>query len=48
MNDALQWLQLLLIPTVGLLWRLSTQLATVVAVQGEHGRRLEILERRHA
>jgi hypothetical protein len=42
----LQAADLLLIPTLGLLWRISTQLATLTAVQREHERRLETLERR--
>jgi len=48
MNDALQWLQLLLVPGIGLLWRISTQLAAITAVQTEHARRIDTLERRHA
>jgi hypothetical protein len=44
----LQAADLLLIPTLGLLWRISTQLATLTAVQREHERRLETLERRMA
>jgi hypothetical protein len=43
--ELLQLVNLLLVPVVGLLWRISTQLATVLAVQEAHDARLKILER---
>jgi len=36
---------LLLLPATGLLWRLSTQIAAIQAMQAEHARRLGELER---
>lgn len=44
MSELLPWLNLLLMPALGMLWRISTQLATLQAVQGEHSRRLDRLE----
>lgn len=44
--DLLQWLNLLLLPVVGLLWRVNERLAHVEAHQVDHGRRLDDLERR--
>lgn len=46
--DFLQWLNLLLLPVLGLLWRVNTRLATVEAHQVDHGRRLADLEGRAA
>ncbi len=37
-------LNLLLFPGLAALWRLSTTLATMAALQGEHSRRLASLE----
>ena len=48
MPDLLQMLNLLLVPTVGLLWRVSGQLATVAAIQTQHETRLQNLERKAA
>jgi len=48
MADVLQLLNLLLVPTVGLLWRVSGQLAHVAAVQGQHEQRIQNLERKPA
>lgn len=48
LHDVLQLADLLLLPTLGMLWRISTQLATLTAVQREHERRLETLERKFA
>ena len=45
-QDVLQLVNLLLVPVVGLLWRISTQLASVTATQDSHSRRLDHLERR--
>ncbi len=44
----LTWLNLLLVPTVGLLWKVSGQLATLTAVQEQHERRISTLERKPA
>lgn len=44
--DLMAVLNLLLVPMVGLLWRISTQLATVSAKLEAHDGRLELLERR--
>ncbi|MFN3812165.1 MAG: hypothetical protein ACK4S6_16290 [Roseateles asaccharophilus] len=44
----LAWLNLLLVPTVGLLWKVSAQLATLTAVQEQHERRITNLERKPA
>lgn len=38
-------LQLLLVPVVGLLWRISHQLATLAATTAAHDQRLDRLER---
>lgn len=43
----LQLLNVLIIPGVGLLWRISNQLSVIQAIQLEHARRLHHLERRH-
>jgi hypothetical protein len=43
--ETLQLLNLLLLPIAGLLWKISTQLAAVVATQAAHHGRLESLER---
>lgn len=40
-------LNLLLLPALGALWKLSTQLATLTAVQAEHGRRLDQHDTQH-
>lgn len=45
MNDALPWLQLLLVPIVGLLMQIQSSLATLTARQADHARRLDNLER---
>lgn len=47
MNE-LAWLNLLLLPTVGLLWRISAQLATNSATQAQHEIRITNLERKTA
>ncbi|MDN3921500.1 hypothetical protein [Roseateles violae] len=44
----LAWLNLLLVPSVALLWRISGQLATLTAVQAQHGERITTLERKRA
>jgi len=44
--DLLPWLNLLLLPALGLLSRISGQLATLEAVQREHERRLNSIEAR--
>lgn len=44
MSEVLPWLNLLLLPAMGLLVRVSSQLATLTAVQAEHQRRLDRLE----
>lgn len=44
MADALSWLNLLLVPTFGLVWQISHTLARLDAVQSEHARRLTQLE----
>jgi len=46
--DMLPWLNLLLLPACGLLVTITKQLATLTAIQGEHGRRLDNLERARA
>jgi len=46
MQDLLPWLNLLLLPAVHYLGKISTSLATLAAVQGEHGRRLDVIESR--
>ena len=48
MIDLLPWLNLLLVPTFGLVWKISHALATLEAVQREHERRLDFIERRVA
>lgn len=45
MADLTTALQLLLIPVVGLLWRISGQLAHLTATTDAHAGRLEMLER---
>lgn len=42
--DLLPWLNLLMLPALGLLSRISGQLATLEAVQREHERRLNALD----
>jgi hypothetical protein len=42
--EALQWLNLLLVPTLALLGKISTQLAALDATQREHARRLDSLD----
>lgn len=42
--ELLQLLNLLIPPAVGLLWRISTQLSALQAVQLEHARRLDRLD----
>jgi hypothetical protein len=44
MSEVLPWLNLLLLPAVGLLMRVSAQLATLAARQEDHARRLDRLE----
>ncbi|WP_416762733.1 hypothetical protein ACNI65_10015 [Roseateles sp. So40a] len=46
--EAFSWLNLLLVPTVGLLWRISAQLATLQSVQQHHEIRITNLERKLA
>lgn len=46
--NILEWLNLLLLPACGLLMRVSGQLATLEAIQREHARRLDTLERSKA
>lgn len=46
--EAFGWLNLLLVPTVGLLWRISGQLAGVQGVQLQHEIRISNLERKFA
>lgn len=48
MNEILPWLNLLLVPSVGLLLRITQQLATLESTQRDHARRLEWLEKRVA
>lgn len=43
MPDLFNMLQLLLIPVVGLLWRISGQLATVAATTAHHAEQLQQL-----
>ena len=40
--------QLAMVPMVALLWRISTQLATLMATIDAHATRLELLERERA
>jgi hypothetical protein len=44
-SSLLEFAQLAMVPVVGLLWRISTQLATLTAQMQAHGARLELLER---
>jgi hypothetical protein len=44
MSDILQWLNLLLVPTVGLLFSINGRIATLEANQGALARRLEKLD----
>ena len=46
--DALQWANMLLVPVVGLLFKISTQLAALQATQAAHADRLGQLERARA
>jgi len=46
--EAFSWLNLLLVPTVGLLWRISAQLASVQGIQQQHEIRITNLERKLA
>jgi hypothetical protein len=43
--ESLAWLNLLLLPGVGLLLRITGQLATLTAVQEQHAARILNLER---
>lgn len=43
--DLAPWLNLLLVPTVALLGRITNQLAALTATQAAHDQRLTILER---
>ena len=43
--ELLPWVNLLLVPAVVLLNRITNQLATITAVQLEHERRLEVLDK---
>lgn len=45
MQDVLPWLNLLLVPIGGLVLRITVQLATLQAVQREHERRLNSIQR---
>ena len=47
-TELLPWLNVLLLPATGLLLRVSGQLATLEAIQREHARRLDNLERQPA
>lgn len=44
MNDLLQWLNLLLVPAVGLLVSINSRLARLEATQRHHSARLERLD----
>lgn len=44
----MEWLNLLLVPVVGLLMGIRSDLAALSAIQSEHARRLDNLERPHA
>ena len=46
--DVLQLVNLLLVPMVGLLWRISNQLASMNATQAAHHDRISNLERKTA
>lgn len=48
MSDALSWLNLLLVPVVGLLMGIKADVAALRATQAEHQRRLDNLERKPA
>ena len=43
--EVLPWVNLLLVPAIGMLMRIQTALATIQAVQDEHKRRLDRLEK---
>lgn len=43
-NDLLPWLNVLLIPCVGLLGSINSRLATIEATQAYHGARLKRLD----
>lgn len=45
-DHLIQLVQLLAVPGVALLWRISTQLAALTAMQADHSRRLAELESR--
>lgn len=45
-EHVLQLVQLLAVPGLGLLWRISHQLAALTALQADHARRLQRLEDR--
>jgi hypothetical protein len=47
-TEILPWVNLLLVPAVVLLGKITNQLATLTAVQREHDRRLTRLEERAA
>lgn len=47
-TELLPWLNLTMVPAVGLLLKISHQLATLTAVQREHERRLTAIERKFA
>lgn len=44
MTDPLQWLNLLLVPVVGLLMQIRSDIASLNATQREHSRRLDRLD----
>lgn len=46
--ELLQLVNLLLVPMVGLLWRISNQLAAMEATQTAHAQRITNLERQEA
>lgn len=43
-TDLLPWLNLLMVPAVGMLTKISAQLARLEAVQSEHARRLDRID----
>lgn len=45
MSEPLQWLNLLLVPVVGILMQIRADLAALRTRQEDHGRRLTELER---
>ncbi len=47
MAELLPWLQLLLVPVVGLLMGIKSELASISATQASHADRLQRLERFH-